>query len=134
MVRFLFTDDKGSTRRWENDANAMRAALAAHDDVLRAAIEAHRGFMFKHTGDGMCGILVAQVGGGCRSRCAAGCSSNRTVTEEVGCRQFVATALTAFAAIRRRAGLSGFPTGFFGSSSISVMTSGTLTLARLRRQ
>ena len=30
---------EGSTRRWEND-NAMRVALAAHDEV-RAAIEAH---------------------------------------------------------------------------------------------
>jgi class 3 adenylate cyclase len=32
----------------------MRAALAAHDEVLREAIAAHGGFMFKHTGDGMC--------------------------------------------------------------------------------
>ena len=28
-------------------------ALAAHDEVLRAAIEAHGGFLFKHTGDGV---------------------------------------------------------------------------------
>ena len=28
--------------------------LAVHDEVLRAAIEAHGGFLFKHTGDGMC--------------------------------------------------------------------------------
>ena len=53
-MTFLFTDVEGSTRRWENDANEMRIALAAHDEVLRAAIEAHGGFMFKHTGDGMC--------------------------------------------------------------------------------
>ncbi len=32
----------------------MRAALAMHDGVLREAIEAHGGFMFKHTGDGVC--------------------------------------------------------------------------------
>ena len=32
----------------------MRAALVAHDEVLRAAIEADGGFMFKHTGDGVC--------------------------------------------------------------------------------
>ena len=32
----------------------MRVALAAHDEVLRSAIEAHGGFMFKHTGDGVC--------------------------------------------------------------------------------
>ena len=54
VVTFLFTDVEGSTRRWEADADAMRAALAAHDAVLRGAIEAHGGFMFKHTGDGVC--------------------------------------------------------------------------------
>ena len=54
VVSFLFTDVEGSTRRWEADADGMRVALAAHDEVLRAAIEAHGGFMFKHTGDGVC--------------------------------------------------------------------------------
>ncbi|MDT5256077.1 MAG: hypothetical protein QOD10_1157 [Mycobacterium sp.] len=54
VVTFLFTDVEGSTRRWEADADAMRAALAAHDDVLRSAIEAHGGCLFKHTGDGVC--------------------------------------------------------------------------------
>ncbi|MGE5698405.1 MAG: adenylate/guanylate cyclase domain-containing protein [Candidatus Sericytochromatia bacterium] len=54
VVTFLFTDVEGSTRRWEDDADAMRAALAAHDEVLRKAIESHGGFMFKHTGDGVC--------------------------------------------------------------------------------
>jgi hypothetical protein len=37
-VTFLFTDVEGSTRRWDADAEAMRAALAAHDAVLRAAV------------------------------------------------------------------------------------------------
>ena len=54
VVTFLFTDVEGSTRRWEADAEGMQAALAAHDEVLRSAIEAHGGFMFKHTGDGVC--------------------------------------------------------------------------------
>ena len=53
VVTFLFTDIEGSTRRWEADADAMRAALAAHDKVLRSAIETHDGFVFKHTGDGV---------------------------------------------------------------------------------
>ena len=53
-MTFLFTDVEGSTRRWEADADEMRLALAAHDEVLRAAIEAHGGFLFKHTGDGVC--------------------------------------------------------------------------------
>jgi class 3 adenylate cyclase len=54
VVTFLFTDVEGSTRRWEADPDEMRAALTAHDEVLRAAIETHGGFMFKHTGDGVC--------------------------------------------------------------------------------
>ena len=54
LVTFLFTDIEGSTRRWEADADGMRAALAAHDEVLRDAIQAHGGFLFKHTGDGVC--------------------------------------------------------------------------------
>ncbi len=37
VVTFLFTDVEGSTRRWEADADAMRAALAAHDEVLRSS-------------------------------------------------------------------------------------------------
>jgi predicted ATPase len=52
-MTFLFTDIEGSTRRWEADAEAMRAALAAHDRVLRNAVDAHGGFLFKHTGDGV---------------------------------------------------------------------------------
>jgi predicted ATPase/class 3 adenylate cyclase len=54
VVTFLFTDVEGSTRRWEADADGMRAALSAHDDVLRGSIEAHGGWLFKHTGDGVC--------------------------------------------------------------------------------
>ncbi len=54
VVTFLLTDVEGSTRRWETDADGMRAALAAHDEVLRSAIEAHGGWLFKHTGDGVC--------------------------------------------------------------------------------
>jgi predicted ATPase len=52
-VTFLFTDIEGSTRRWEADAEAMRAALSKHDQVLQTAIESHGGFLFSHTGDGV---------------------------------------------------------------------------------
>jgi predicted ATPase len=61
-VTFLFTDVEGSTRRWESDADAMRAALAAHDEVLRSAIQAHGGVMFKHTGDGVCAAFASPRG------------------------------------------------------------------------
>jgi len=59
VVTFLFTDIEGSTRRWESDADEMRAALSAHDEVLRKAIEAHGGWFFKHTGDGACAAFAS---------------------------------------------------------------------------
>src|SRR6201981_2929096 len=59
VVTFLFTDVEGSTRRWEADADEMRIALAAHDEVLRGAIEAHGGWLFKHTGDGVCAAFAS---------------------------------------------------------------------------
>jgi class 3 adenylate cyclase len=59
VVAFLFTDVEGSTRRWEADAEGMRASLAAHDEVLRGAIKGHGGFMFKHTGDGVCAAFAS---------------------------------------------------------------------------
>ncbi|OBB67519.1 adenylate/guanylate cyclase domain-containing protein [Mycobacterium sp. 852014-50255_SCH5639931] len=59
VVTFLFTDIEGSTRRWESDAEAMRSALVAHDDVLRSAIDVYGGCVFKHTGDGMCAAFTS---------------------------------------------------------------------------
>lgn len=50
---FLFTDVVGSTRRWEADPAAMEVGLAAHDDTLAATVQAHRGTVFKRTGDGV---------------------------------------------------------------------------------
>jgi class 3 adenylate cyclase len=60
-VTFLFTDIEGSTRRWEADADAMRAALLAHDEVLRTVIEAHGGFLFSHTGDGVVAAFASPM-------------------------------------------------------------------------
>jgi class 3 adenylate cyclase len=40
VVTFLFTDVEGSTRRWESDADAMRAALAAARTVYIPACRA----------------------------------------------------------------------------------------------
>ena len=59
VVTFLFTDVEGSTRRWETDADEMRTALVVHDEVLRNAIDAHDGFLFKHTGDGVCAAFAS---------------------------------------------------------------------------
>jgi len=52
-VTFLFTDLEGSTRLWEEHPEAMKGALARHDEILRAAVEAHRGSVVKTTGDGL---------------------------------------------------------------------------------
>ncbi len=51
-VTFLFTDLEGSTRLWEEYPDAMRDALARHDELLREAIEGHGGQVVKTTGDG----------------------------------------------------------------------------------
>jgi predicted ATPase/class 3 adenylate cyclase/DNA-binding CsgD family transcriptional regulator len=53
-VTFLFTDIEGSSAHWEQQAVAMRAALARHDTLLRRAIESHRGVVFKTWGDAFC--------------------------------------------------------------------------------
>jgi class 3 adenylate cyclase len=45
-VTFLFTDIEGSTQRWERDVDAMSAALARHDALMREAIESNAGFVF----------------------------------------------------------------------------------------
>ena len=37
----------------------MRVELAAHDEVLRLAIETHGGWLFKHTGDGVCAAFAS---------------------------------------------------------------------------
>src|ERR1700741_440175 len=59
VVTFLFTDIEGSTRRGEADADGMRKALAAHDEVLRSAIEPHGGWGFQRTGDGVCAAFAS---------------------------------------------------------------------------
>ena len=50
-VTFLFTDIEGSTQLWERHPEAMRAALARHDAILRCAVETHGGAVFKTVGD-----------------------------------------------------------------------------------
>jgi predicted ATPase/class 3 adenylate cyclase len=57
-VTFLFTDVEGSTRLWEEYPDAMRAALARHDEVVRGAIESHGGLVVKTTGDGFHAVFA----------------------------------------------------------------------------
>jgi predicted ATPase len=51
-VTFLFTDIEGSTRLWEEQPDIMRAAVAKHDELVRAVIDTNEGYVFATGGDG----------------------------------------------------------------------------------
>ena len=57
-VTFLFTDLAGSTRLWEEHPDAMRPALARHDELLRDAVADHGGHVVKTTGDGIHAVFA----------------------------------------------------------------------------
>ncbi len=56
-LTFLFTDIEGSTVLWEQYGDAMRGALAQHDELLRRCVEAQGGVVVKTTGDGMLAVF-----------------------------------------------------------------------------
>ena len=53
-VTFLFTDIEGSTQRWDAHREAMSAAVQRHEAIVRAAMDAHGGYVFKTVGDAFC--------------------------------------------------------------------------------
>jgi predicted ATPase/class 3 adenylate cyclase len=53
-VTFLFTDIEGSTERWERYREPMKAAVRKHEEIIRAAVEAREGYVFKSMGDALC--------------------------------------------------------------------------------
>ncbi|MDP8924852.1 MAG: adenylate/guanylate cyclase domain-containing protein, partial [Chloroflexota bacterium] len=57
-VTFLFTDIESSADRWEGDPPAIPKALARHDELVRAAISAHGGQIFKSVGDAICAVFT----------------------------------------------------------------------------
>jgi class 3 adenylate cyclase len=57
-VTFLFTDVEGSTRLAEQHRTAMPRAQVRHDALLREAIAAHGGTIFRPTGDGACAVFA----------------------------------------------------------------------------
>jgi predicted ATPase/class 3 adenylate cyclase len=50
-VTFLFTDVEGSTRLWEERPVDARKAMALHDELVRAAVVEHGGYVFSTAGD-----------------------------------------------------------------------------------
>ena len=59
ITAFLFTDIEGSTRLWETTPELMSLALARHDALVREAITAHGGHVFKTAGDAFCAVFPA---------------------------------------------------------------------------
>jgi predicted ATPase/class 3 adenylate cyclase len=61
-VTFLFTDIEGSTRLWQADETAMRAALSRHDRLLRQTVAEHAGVVFSTMGDGIAAAFGSPSG------------------------------------------------------------------------
>jgi LuxR family maltose regulon positive regulatory protein len=57
-LTFCFTDIEGSTQLWERHPQAMPAALARHDAIVREVIQAHSGVVFKTVGDGVHAVFA----------------------------------------------------------------------------
>jgi len=57
-VTFLFSDIEGSSTRWDADREAMTSALARHDALMRATLEARRAYIFKTIGDAFCAAFA----------------------------------------------------------------------------
>ena len=56
-LTFMFTDVEGSTQLWARSPETMRAALEAHDRLLRQAIRDCGGTVFATAGDGFSAVF-----------------------------------------------------------------------------
>jgi predicted ATPase/class 3 adenylate cyclase len=56
-LTFVFTDLRDSTRLWESRPEEMREALARHDELTVALVEAHDGHVVKLLGDGVMAVF-----------------------------------------------------------------------------
>ena len=52
VATFLLSDIEGSTELWDRDPAAMADALAHHDALLVATVDAHGGQLLKSRGEG----------------------------------------------------------------------------------
>ncbi len=62
VYAFLFTDLEGSTPQWEAHPVEMAAAVARHDQLVRAAVTAHDGQVFSTGGDGFAVVFPTPAG------------------------------------------------------------------------
>jgi class 3 adenylate cyclase len=77
-LTFLFTDVEGSTKLWEQHPEAMRTALARHDVLLRQAVQAGHGTVFKTVGDAFCAVFTSAA-----EAVAASLAAQRALAAEV---------------------------------------------------
>jgi predicted ATPase/class 3 adenylate cyclase len=77
LVTFLFSDIEGSTQRWEAHRDAMQAAVDRHDEILRTAIQTHKGYIFKTVGDAFCAAFASVADG-----VAAAIAAQREIASE----------------------------------------------------
>ena len=62
-VTFLFTDIEGSTRLWDEHPEAMKAALARHDAILKEAVDSNHGRILQSAGDGLHAVFETALHG-----------------------------------------------------------------------
>src|SRR5262245_34765168 len=60
-ITFLFTDIERSSQLWEQFPESMGEALACHDALLRRAIAANGGTVFKTMGDEFCAAFSTPI-------------------------------------------------------------------------
>jgi len=76
-VTFLFTDIEGSTQLWEQHPQAMADALARHDAIMRQAIAAAAGVVYKVIGDAFQAAFTTAP-----AACAAALAAQRALANE----------------------------------------------------
>src|SRR5258705_13881751 len=76
-VTFLFPDIEGSTRLWEQHPQAMAGALARHDAIMRQAIAAEAGVVYKVIGDAFQAAFTTAP-----TACAAALAAQRALASE----------------------------------------------------
>src|SRR5712692_8225351 len=76
-VTFVFADIEGSAALWERQPNGMRTALGREDAILRTAIAAAEGYVFKTVGDLFCAAFPTAA-----AALTASVAAQRALTKE----------------------------------------------------
>jgi predicted ATPase/class 3 adenylate cyclase len=117
-VTFLFTDIEGSTEIAQAHPEAWESLRARHDEFLRSAVDAHRGFVFGRVGDACC---------------AAFSSAEDALSAALDAQRLLQYAPWAPATIRVRMGLHTGEAQVVRDSQEHVDYVGYATLARVAR-